>query len=75
VSAAGGELAAIAEQYPAWHPWRSQGGRWWATRWQQTAHGRGRDPRWSMTVDADDAEGLRAELREQDGIDAAGALW
>jgi hypothetical protein len=44
----------------AWHVWISPAGRWWATR-------RGRDARWGhdtppMTVDADDAEGLRAEL-------------
>ena len=44
----------------AWHVWISSAGRWWATR-------RGRDARWGhntppMTVDADDAAGLRAEL-------------
>ncbi len=44
----------------AWHVWISSAGRFWATR-------RGRDARWSrntspMTVDADDAGGLRAEL-------------
>jgi len=43
-----------------WHVWISSAGRWWATR-------RGRDARWGqntppMTVDADDATGLRAEL-------------
>ena len=60
------ELAAEARQIErdfagAWHVWISSAGRWWATR-------RGRDARWDredqrpMTVDADDATGLRAEL-------------
>ena len=61
------ELAAEARQIErdfagAWHVWISSAGRWWATR-------RGRDARWGhntppMTVDADDAAGLRAELAE-----------
>ena len=59
------ELAAEARQIErdfagAWHVWISSAGRWWATR-------RGRDARWGdntppMTVDADNAAGLRAEL-------------
>lgn len=55
------EARAIERDFAgAWHVWISSAGRFWATR-------RGRDARWGhdtppMTVDADDADGLRAEL-------------
>jgi hypothetical protein len=54
----------------AWHVWISSAGRWWATR-------RGRDARWGrdtppMTVDADDGDGLRAELANWSKADAPG---
>ena len=26
------EVTAIGQEYPDWHVWRSQAGRWWATR-------------------------------------------
>ena len=54
----------IAREFPGWHPWVSNGGRLWATR-------KGGQPGdlpegWAMTVDADDAEGLRATISKQE---------
>ena len=54
-------LAAVEADFPGWHAWGSNTGRWWATRTGQGA-------RWDaceqvpMTVDAGDEAGLRAEL-------------
>jgi hypothetical protein len=58
------ELSRIAGEFPGWHPWVSDAGRWWATR-------RGRRPAdppewWAVTVDADDEEGLRSAIAEQE---------
>ena len=60
------ELSRIAGEFPGWRPWVSDAGRWWATR-------RGRRPAdppawWAMTVDADDAEGLRSAIAEQERL-------
>lgn len=60
------ELSRIAGEFPGWRPWVSDAGRWWATR-------RGRWPAdppewWAMTVDADDAEGLRSAIAEQERL-------
>jgi hypothetical protein len=57
------ELSRIAREFPGWRPWMSDAGRWWATR-------RGRRPAelppwWAMTVDADDAAGLRSAIAAQ----------
>jgi hypothetical protein len=57
-AAAGGPVVS----FPGWHVWRSSHGRWWATR-------TGADARWGpdgipMTVDADDAAGLTAQLAQ-----------
>lgn len=58
------ELSRIAGEFPGWRPWVSDAGRWWATR-------RGRRPAdppewWAMTVDADDEEGLRNAIADQE---------
>jgi hypothetical protein len=58
-----GELSRIEREFAGWHPWVSSGGHWWATR-------KGRQPAeppewWAMTVDADDAQGLRAAITQQ----------
>jgi hypothetical protein len=51
----------VEADHPGWHVWRSRAGRWWAVR-------TGRDAQWKdagglpMTIDADDEDGLRAEL-------------
>lgn len=61
------ELSSIAREFPGWRPWVSDAGRCWATR-----RG-GRQPVdppewWAMTVDADDAEGLRSAIAEQERL-------
>lgn len=60
------ELSRLAGEFPGWRPWVSDGGRWWATR-------RGQQPVdppdwWAMTVDGDDAGGLRAAITEQERL-------
>jgi hypothetical protein len=58
------ELSRIGREYTGWHPWMSSGGRWWATRKGSLPA----DPPewWAMTVDADDAEGLRDAISWQE---------
>jgi hypothetical protein len=63
-----GELSRIGREFAGWHPWVSGGGRWWATR-------KGSQPAdppewWAMTVDADDAEGLRETISRQEQLSA-----
>ncbi len=58
-------LAEIAREYSRWTIWRSDGGRWWATRhhplaYEQVVAG------CAMTIDADDPDGLREQLRDQE---------
>lgn len=60
------EAAHASVEFPGWHPWVSSGGRWWAAR-------KGRQPAdppewWAMTVDADDAEGLREAIARQEQL-------
>ncbi len=60
------ELSRIAGEFPGWRPWVSDAGRCWATR-------RGRQPArppewWAMTVDADNPDGLRNAIAEQDRL-------
>jgi hypothetical protein len=60
------EASRIAGEFPGWRPWVSDAGRWWATR-------TGRQPAdppdwWAMTVDADDAQGLRRAIAEQEQL-------
>ena len=63
------ELAGIARDFPAWHVWRSQAGRWWATRLGHLRppadRDRDRDEDYAMTLDADTAGELRAALAAQ----------
>ncbi|WP_248959771.1 hypothetical protein [Sphaerisporangium perillae] len=57
-------LAEIAREFPDWTIWRSDAGRWWATRHHLLTE-RERDAGCAMTIDADDPEGLRERLLEQ----------
>jgi len=58
-------LAAISQEFPDWHAWRSSAGRYWATRrGNASPDGHGSD--WCMTIDADDEDGLRDALRQQE---------
>lgn len=72
VVSGGKEAAAELEaQFPGWHVWPSNAGRWWATR---TGAVPGRDNFGAgrvMTVDADDMEMLRAQLERQGRLDRA----
>lgn len=55
-------MDAPERDFPDWHVWRSSIGRWWAVRQGRRArYDDPADPR-PLTVDADDAEGLRAAL-------------
>lgn len=58
-------LAEIARDYPQWTIWRSDAGRWWATRHHPLSAAQ-RDAGCAMTIDADDPEGLRDLLRDQE---------
>lgn len=56
------EAAAIEADYPGWRVWLSDLDRWWATRQGSAVWSGGRrDP---ITLNADDAAGLRAQLAE-----------
>ena len=59
------ELNRLRDKYPAWHIWMSQARRLWATRKGRISLCRGRDSRWSMTIDADTSEDLDKQLEEQ----------
>jgi hypothetical protein len=54
------DQARLVGEFPTWHIWNSRGGRWWATRRGNAHLTREHDPHWSMTVDADSPEELRA---------------
>lgn len=56
--------AAIEEEFPGWLVWRSDAGRWYATRSGDLTDAQLRAG-YAMTVAADDAAGLRGLLREQ----------
>ncbi|WP_433369117.1 hypothetical protein [Streptosporangium sp. CA-115845] len=57
-------LAEIAREFPDWTIWRSDAGRWWATRHHPLTSAQ-RDVGCAMTIDADDSEDLREQLRTQ----------
>jgi len=62
-------IAQLETDFPGWHIWRSNAGRWWATRTglvlRRDELGTGR----VMTVDADDEPSLRGQLVTQAGLD------
>ena len=58
-------MTAIGRDYPEWHVWRSQAGRWWATRLGHIYPTSERDPEFAMTVDADTVGELRDALAVQ----------
>jgi len=63
------QLAEFEAEFPGWHVWRSNAGRWWATRTGSVLRredlGTGR----VMTVDADDASSLHSQLLTQIRLD------
>jgi hypothetical protein len=62
-------VAKLEAEFPGWHIWRSNAGRWWATRTGTVLRredlGTGR----VMTVDADDASALGDQLTVQASLD------
>jgi len=60
-------LAEIARDYPDWTIWRSDAGRWWATRHHPLTPAQ-REAGCAMTVDADDPRALREQLEEQEEL-------
>jgi len=60
-----GALAAIRRQFPGWRPWRSDAGRFWATRIGVRLPDHPPDW-WAMTVDADTAGKLHEALSDQE---------
>ncbi|MGK5556454.1 hypothetical protein ACSNOI_33065 [Actinomadura kijaniata] len=61
--------AAIESEFPGWLVWRSDAGRWYATRSGDLTDAQ-LQAGYAMTVAADDEPGLRELLREQAGRDA-----
>jgi hypothetical protein len=63
------QIARLEARFPGWHIWRSNAGRWWATRTgavlgrADLATGR------AMTIDADDESTLCEQLDSQTTID------
>ncbi|KAB8196637.1 hypothetical protein FH608_007970 [Nonomuraea phyllanthi] len=58
-------LAELAREHPEWTVWRSDAGRWWATRHHPLSAAQ-RAAGCAMTIDADDPDGLRDQLRDQE---------
>ncbi|MEQ4715730.1 hypothetical protein [Nonomuraea sp. B19D2] len=58
-------LAEIAREHPQWTIWRSDAGRWWATRHHPLSAAQ-RAEGCAMTIDADDPDALRDQLRDQE---------
>ncbi|GLW09061.1 hypothetical protein Misp01_41900 [Microtetraspora sp. NBRC 13810] len=57
-------LAEIAREYPDWTIWRSDAGRWWATRHHPLSVAE-REAGCAMTIDADTPGELREQLTDQ----------
>ncbi|HEX6469852.1 MAG TPA: hypothetical protein VF069_12210 [Streptosporangiaceae bacterium] len=67
--------AAIEAEFPGWLVWRSDAGRWYATRTGDLTDAQ-LQAGFAMTVAADDSAGLRVLLREQQDKDRGeGGEW
>lgn len=62
-------IAELEAEFSGWHIWRSNAGRWWATRTGPVVHRENLGTRRVMTVDADDETSLREQLAAQAGFD------
>ena len=60
-------LAEIAREFRHWTIWRSDAGRWWATRHHPLTDAQ-RDLGCAMTIDADDPDELRERLQGQERL-------
>ena len=63
--------AAIESEFPGWLVWRSDAGRWYATRTGDLTDAQ-LQAGFAMTVAADDSAGLRELLRDQQSKEASG---
>jgi hypothetical protein len=65
-----GRVEQLEAEFSGWHIWRSNAGRWWATRTGSVLRredlGTGR----VMTLDADDERGLSDQLAAQAVLDS-----
>lgn len=61
------DLESIRQDFPGWHTWSSDAGRWWSTRRGCVSNDNGNHA-WSMTIDADDIDGLRAVILQQEAL-------
>jgi hypothetical protein len=62
-------IAQLETEFPGWHIWRSNAGRWWATRTGPVLRREDLGTARVMTVDADDANALRDQLTVQASLD------
>jgi hypothetical protein len=62
-------IARLEAEFPGWHIWRSNAGRWWATRTGFVLYRENLGTGRVMTVDADDERGLRDQLADQFVLD------
>ncbi len=79
------DLASIKHDFPRWQPWRSDSGRWYATRTGDVTPPEDPSDWWAMTVFSSTADGLRCALRlQEEGVEiarpttyseAAGTAW
>ncbi|MQY03197.1 hypothetical protein [Actinomadura macrotermitis] len=63
------QKTAIEREFPGWLVWRSDAGRWYATRSGDLTDAQ-LQAGYAMTVASDDADGLRGLLRDQSRRDA-----
>ena len=63
------QTAQLEADFPGWHIWRSNAGRWWATRTGSVLRGEDVGTGRVMTLDADDERGLRDQLGAQVTLD------
>jgi len=62
-------VAQLEAEFPGWHIWRSNAGRWWATRTGPVLRREELGAARVMTVDADDPGALRDQLVIQTTLD------
>jgi hypothetical protein len=55
-------------QVQGWRLWRSQAGRWWATRLGDIKPSNKRPAKWYMTIDADTEDELLQKIEDQKAI-------
>jgi hypothetical protein len=63
--------ASIESEFPGWLVWRSDAGRWYATRTGNLTDAQ-LQAGYAMTVAADDSAGLRELLRDQQARESGG---